>query len=95
MDAHTPPPGDGKRHLFDDPRHAKVVVWILFACCAVLLLLDLAIHRHPSFADGVFDQEEWFGYYALYGFVACVLLVLAAKEILRKLLMRGVDYYER
>jgi len=34
------------------------------------------------------------GFYALYGFVACVLLVLLAKEM-RKLVMRNEDYYTR
>ena len=33
------------------------------------------------------------GFYAGYGFVACVLLVLIAKEM-RKLLMRREDYYD-
>ena len=91
------PSGDGgeRRHLFDAPRNTKVVVWLLSACCGVLLLLDLVIHRHPSFHAGAFDQEEWFGYYASYGFVACVLLVLAAKEIMRRVLMRSEDYYDR
>jgi hypothetical protein len=35
-----------------------------------------------------------FGFYAIYGFVACVLLVVIAKE-LRKLLMRDENYYDR
>jgi len=34
------------------------------------------------------------GFYSLYGFVACVILVLLAKEM-RKLVMRDEDYYER
>jgi hypothetical protein len=38
--------------------------------------------------------EGFFGFYALYGFVACVLLVLLAKEM-RKLVMRDEDYYEQ
>ena len=36
--------------------------------------------------------QEWFGFDAIYGFVACVGLVLAAKG-LRVLLMRDEDYY--
>jgi hypothetical protein len=34
-----------------------------------------------------------FGFYSVYGFVACVLLVLLAKEM-RKLLIRKEDYYD-
>jgi hypothetical protein len=33
------------------------------------------------------------GFYAIYGFVACVILVLVAKEM-RKLVMRDEDYYD-
>ena len=40
-----------------------------------------------------FDFEHWPGFYSLYGFVACVALVIAAKE-LRKLLMRDETYYD-
>jgi hypothetical protein len=83
-----------KRHVFDNPRNIKLVVRGLFACSAALILLDLVIHRHLSFKDGVFETEAWFGYYSVYGFVACVLLVLAAKQM-RKILMRAEDYYDR
>ena len=38
--------------------------------------------------------EGLWGFYAIYGFVACVILVLLAKEM-RKLLMRDEDYYDR
>jgi uncharacterized membrane protein YesL len=34
------------------------------------------------------------GFYAIYGFVACAFLVLAAKYILRPLVKREEDYYD-
>jgi hypothetical protein len=55
---------------------------------ALLVAADLVVHRH---AETAFDG--WFGYYALYGFVACVALVLAAK-VLRRIVMRREDYYD-
>lgn len=79
---------DGK-HLFDDPRNVRRVIRGLVAACILLLGLDLVVHRHVDH-----PWEDLFGFYALYGFVACVLLVLLAKEM-RKLLMRDEDYYER
>ena len=82
-----------KKHLFDRPRNVHRLLWIFFALCAVLLGLDLLVHRHLSFAEGVFPVEGWFGFYAIYGFVACVLLVLTATQ-LRKVLMRREDYYD-
>ena len=59
-----------------------------------MLSLDFIIHRHPSFAAGEFTAEGWFGFYAIYGFIACVLLVLIATQ-LRKILMRAEDYHDR
>jgi hypothetical protein len=61
----------------------------LWIAGGALIAADLAIHRH---AETAFDG--WFGFYGLYGFVACVALVLAAKG-LRRIVMRGEDYYDR
>ncbi len=93
-DAPTENKSSEKRHVFDEPKNVKRLIGAFFALCALVLSVDLIIHRHLSFAEGFFPAEGWFGFYAFYGFVACVLLVLVAKEM-RKVLMRGEDYYER
>jgi hypothetical protein len=80
---------DTRRHLFDKPRNVRLVIRGLILACAVLFGLDGLLHRHVSH-----PWEGFFGFYALYGFVACVLLVLLAKEM-RKLVMRDESYYER
>ena len=54
-----------------------------------LVVPDLFLHKHEEF-----DFAAWFGFYAIYGFLACVALVLIAKQ-LRRVLMRSEDYYER
>jgi hypothetical protein len=78
----------GKRHVFDDPRNVKRAIHALYAVCVISLLADFFVERHVD------HPWEWlFGFYSLYGFVACVLLVLIAKE-LRKVLMRREDYYD-
>ena len=79
----------GERHLFDKPRNVKRVIRGLIAACVLLFGLDALLHRHVEH-----PWEEFFGFYAIYGFVACVLLVLLAKEM-RKLVLRDEDYYER
>jgi hypothetical protein len=56
---------------------------------ALLVLADLVVHRHAEIG---FDG--WFNFYGLYGFVACIALVLAAK-LLRRVVMRREDYYDR
>ena len=76
-----------KQHLFDDPRNVRFVVRALVTACILLVGLDLVLHRHAGH-----PLEEIFAFYAIYGFVACVLLVLLAKEM-RKLVMRDERYY--
>lgn len=87
------PPPEDRKHFFDDPRNVQRLIRSLYVLCAVLVGLDLVIHRHLSFAAGTLDQEGWFGFYGVYGFVSCVVLVLVAREM-RKLLMRREDYYD-
>ena len=62
-------------------------LWVLGL---LLLSADLLVHRHEEFA-----WAGWFGFYAAYGFFACVALVIAAKEVLRRLVKRPEDYYDR
>ena len=60
---------------------------IFFVLCAALTLLDLVVHKHG---------EHWwnfFGFHSLYGFAACVALVVIAKWM-RHVLMRDEDYYD-
>lgn len=79
---------DKKQHLFDKPENIKRLLRLLYICCAIALALDFVIHRHT-----VHSWETLWGFYALYGFVGCVLLVLVAKWM-RTFLMRPEDYYE-
>ncbi len=79
---------DPAKHFFDDPHNVKLTLRVFYGICAGLLLLDFVYHRHVIHA-----WEDAFGFYALFGFVACVGLVLGAKEM-RKILMRDEDYYE-
>lgn len=77
-----------KRHVFDDPKNIKRLLRVFFVICAGLLAIDLIFHRHV-----VHVWESLFGFYAIFGFVACVALVLGAKEM-RKLVMRDEDHYD-
>ncbi len=54
----------------------------------LLFALDFVIHRHV-----VHSWETLWGFYAVFGFVACVILVLVAKRM-RTFLMRSEDYYD-
>ena len=78
-----------KRHVFDKPENVKRLLRTLYAICAGLLLIDLVFERHI-----IHLWESLFGFYALFGFVGCALLVLIAREM-RKIVMRDEDFYDR
>ena len=81
-------PSEHKRYWLDDPRNVRTIYRSLIVVCALLLLADAIYHKHVILA-----AEAWFGFYGIFGFVACVALVLAAKE-LRKILKRDETYYD-
>lgn len=78
-----------KRYWLDSKANVTKLVRGLWAICTLLLLADFVIHRHEEIVFA-----EWFGFFSIYGFAACVGLVLAAKE-LRKVLKRPENYYDR
>ena len=71
----------------DEPRNVTRLVIGLTVLCGLALLADLFYAKHPHF-----PVEGWFGFYAWYGFLGSVGLVLAAKG-LRRWLRRDEDYY--
>ena len=77
-----------KQHIFDKPQNVRRLLRVFYFICFALMVADYFIHRHIEH-----PIESIFGFYGLYGFIACVLLVLVAKEM-RKALMRKEDYYE-
>jgi hypothetical protein len=77
-----------KRYWLDSRANVDRLVRGFYGLCALLLLVDLFIPRHGTFAI-----EHLFGFYAFFGFVACVVLVLVAKQ-LRRVLMRPEGYYD-
>jgi hypothetical protein len=81
-------PKPEKRYWLDDPMNVRTIYRSLIAVCGLLLSADAFYHKHVEVA-----AEAWFGFYGLFGFVACVGLVLGAKE-LRKILMRDETYYD-
>ena len=79
---------DEKTYLFDNPRNVSRLLLGFYVICGGLVVADFIAHRHV-----VHPLEGVFSFYAIYGFVACVVLVLIAKEM-RKVLIRKEDYYD-
>ena len=77
-----------KTGWFDKRRNLIIFLRIFYVTLAILLGIDFFIVKHPDFAfDGVPN------FFAVYGFISCVMLVLVAK-VIRMLLMKGEDYYD-
>ncbi len=75
-------------HIFDNPRNVKLLLAVFYTICVLLVVADFLIHRHITM-----EWEKIPAFYALYGFVACVLLVVVAK-LMRKIVMREENYYD-
>lgn len=78
-----------KRYWLDDRGNVDRLVRTFYVVCAVLIVIDVFVPKHGPFAI-----EHIFGFYAWFGFVACIALVLIAKQ-LRRVLMRSEGYYDR
>jgi hypothetical protein len=73
---------------FDRPQTKKMLWRLLWGMCALSLILEPFIHRQNHF-----PQEDFFGFYALLGFVACSVCILVAKG-LSFVLKKNVTYYD-
>jgi hypothetical protein len=78
-----------ERTWIDEPKNVDRIVYALYGLCVLLIVIDPFVHKHSPFSI-----EHYWGFYAFYGFVACVGLVLTAK-MLRKILIKPEDYYDR
>ena len=76
-----------KQHMFDDPVNVKRVIYALYVVCG-LSLLGRSVCS-PSRGSPLGSAVRFL---LPVRFCACVVLVLIAKEM-RKVLMRGEDYY--
>jgi len=63
-------------HWLTRPRTVRRLWQAFIAILALTVLAGLAIEAHPHFA-----VERLFGFNALYGFLACAVLILLAKGI--------------
>ena len=73
---------------FDKPENIQKMLKVFYVICALLVIVDFIVHRHIYHS-----WENIPAFYAIYGFVGCVVLVVIAKKM-RNFLMRGEDYYD-
>lgn len=74
--------------IFDKPQNVKRFLRGFYVSLIVLLIVDLFIHKHADF-----PWEAAPNFFAVYGFVSCVLLIFIAK-VLRLFIKKDEDYYD-
>ena len=74
--------------FLDSKKNKKRVRVFFYISLVVLFILDFFVHRH-----GHFSWETKPEFYAVYGFIAFVVLIFVAK-IFRPLVKRKEDYYD-
>jgi hypothetical protein len=77
-----------RRYWLDQPANVTRLYRGVWGVGLLLVAADVLLRRHDDLAFA-----ETIGFYALYGFIACVALVLAAK-LLRRAVRRPEDYYD-
>ena len=75
--------------IFDKPRNVRIMMVLFYALLILLLAVDPFVHKHAEF-----PWAEAPGFFAAYGFVACVIVITVAK-IFRRFLMQREDYYKK
>ncbi len=76
----------------------KTVIKVSYAILALLILVDWLFfdksHAHT-------DPEHWFGFWSIFGFIACVLIIILSKWYGHIKLFKGFtimtreDYYDK
>lgn len=80
--------GPERQHLFDRPRNVRRLLRSFYAICILLAAADFLLRHH-----GEHPLEAIPLFYPVFGFLACVTLVLAARQ-LRRLVGRPEHYYD-
>ncbi|EXI73758.1 MAG TPA: hypothetical protein PK440_06275 [Candidatus Accumulibacter phosphatis] len=76
-------------HWLDDPRNVKKLWRGFIVVLALTVVAGGFVDLHPHF-----EIERWFGFYAAYGFVTCLLMIVGAKG-LGVFLKRSDRYYAK
>ncbi len=76
-------------HWLDHPKNVKKLFRGFLVLLALTVLAEGFVHLHPSF-----EVEGLFGFYAWFGFIGCVAMIVVAKG-LALWLKRPDTYYGR
>lgn len=76
--------------IFDKPENIKLLKIVSYVFLGIVVAVDFFIPRD----HGHYPWDQIPGFYALFGLIACVLIVVMAKWLGKKWLMKKEDYYD-
>ncbi len=74
-----------------DKLSTKIVKKIAYGMLVLLILVDFIIPRHEIHFFG----DKIPGFWSLFGFISCVLIIVVSKWIGHHWLVRDEDYYDK
>ena len=77
-----------QKHWLDNPDNVRLLWRGFLLTLALTVAIGAFIDLHPHF-----PIESWFGFYAVYGFLACLLMIIVAKAM-GLLIKRPDTFYE-
>jgi len=81
----------------DNPYISPTFWKVMWGICGTTVVLEFFIHRHEHFkkleASVLADMSNWFGFYGMFGLLACSGCILLAKG-LSVFLKAKEDYYD-
>lgn len=88
-DSQSSPPTPREFNWLDKPENIRIVRNLFYFVLVLLVLPDFFMHKHTLF----YSVEAWPGFYAFFGFVSCVGIILVSK-LLGYVLKRSENYYD-
>jgi len=76
--------------FFDKPGNIRLLKILSYICLAIIVAVDFFIPREHAH----YPWDHIPGFYALFGLIACILIVVLAKTLGKKWLMKKEDYYD-
>lgn len=81
--------------ILEDPRRFRIVKRIFYISLFLVVLFDSSVHLHilPGHTAEHFFGDKIWGFWALFGFIGCVLMIKICKGVAHAFLMKKEDYY--
>ncbi len=79
-----------EKDFFDKPGNIRLLKILSYICLAIIVAVDFFIPREHVH----YPWDHIPGFYALFGLIACILIIVIAKTLGKKWLMKKENYYD-